>query len=250
MRINWKSILFVTALLIAAVTAFGEQVAPNSFIKKPAPTIESLVKQVETDPQVASRFMRHFGMTKEELINFLKTLKKGEIKEDGAYLVYNTPESGEIRARVLFEKKGTPVWVDSNGNYILKVECGNPMMRGSDYATVEQHETVAMQAMTEVRELFVAQPPGISTTSVTATTVVPPIPEYDAITIAEIPPANPSEAAGQAIAPLAILIPFTGGLLLSGGGGGSQPVPEPATMIALGLGVTGILAARKRRKKA
>jgi hypothetical protein len=249
MCINWKSILFAAALLAASVTALGEQVAPNSFINKPAPTLDALIKQVQTDPEVKSRYMRHFGMTEQELLAFLRSLKKGEIKEDGAYLIYNTPETGEIRARVLFEKKGTPVWVDSNGNYILKVDCGNPMMRGTDYTRVDQTETVAMTSMTEVRELFVAQPPGISTTSVTATTVVPPIPVYDAITIAEVPPANPAEVGGQSIAPLALLVPFTGGLLLSGGGSG-EPIPEPASMIALGLGVGGYLVARKRRKKA
>jgi hypothetical protein len=241
--------LLGTAMLLASVTALGEQVAPNSFIKKPTPTIDALVDHASKDPEVMSRYMRHFGMTREEVISFLKGLRRGEIKEDGAYLVYNTPESGEIRARVLFQRKGTPVWIDSAGNYIIKVDCGNPMMRGSDYAKVDQTETIAMETMTEVRELFVAQPPGISTTSVTATTVVPPIPEYDAITIAEIAPAQPAEVSGQAIAPLALLIPFTGGLLLSGGGGGSQPIPEPASMIALGLGVGGYIVARRRRKK-
>lgn len=235
------------ALMLASVTALAQQVEPNAFIAKPAPTVESLVDQIRSNPEVASRFMRHFGMTKDELINFVRGLKRSEIKEDGAYLIYNTPESGEIRSRVMFYRKGTPVWVDSEGNYILKVSCGNPMVRGSDHAKVDQTETVAMQTMTDVRELIVEQPPGIATTSVSAMTVVPPIPEYDAILIAEIPPALPAEGSPQLISPLALLVPFTGGLMLAGGGG-SEPIPEPASMIALGAGLAGYMAARRRRK--
>ena len=234
----------IAALALASM-ASAQQVEPNAFINKYCLTIESLVEHVSTDQQVMSRFMRHFGMTRDEVIAFLKTLHRGTIKEDGAYLIYNTPESGEIKARVMAYKKGTQVWVDDAGNYILKLSCGNPMVRGTDMASSEEPETVAMKTMTDVRELVAEQPPSIGSSDLTGTTVVPAIPEMSAITIDDVPPANPFEGGAQVIIPASLLVPFTAGVLINSG---NAPIPEPASLLALGSGVA-FLVARRRRKK-
>lgn len=250
MRTRFTSLVACAALAALAGLAQAQQLEPNSFVKKPVTTTEALVQHVSTDSEVMSRFMRHFGMARDEVIAYLKSLRPGTVQEDGTYLIYNTPESGEIRARVLFYKKGTPVFVDENGNYILKMSCGNPMVRGTDLAQVDQTETTAMRSLTSIRDLSVSQPPGISTTSVTGMAVTPPIAEYDAIAIAEIEPAMPvmPETAAQVIVPLGLLIPFTGGILYNDRGG--EPIPEPASLIALGAGVAGLAALRRRRKVA
>jgi hypothetical protein len=229
--------------------SFAQRMETGSFIKKPADTIEELVEHVRSDKEVMSRFVRHFGMTPDEVVSYFKTLKKGQIAEDGAYLLYNSPDTGNIGARVLFYRKGTPVWVDREGNYIMRISCGNPMVRGTDLGRTEPTETVALQSSTGVRELIAEQPPGISTTSVTAMTIEPPISEYDAIIIEDMAPAIPEESP-QLISPtaLGLIAPFTGAVMLASKGS-SQPIPEPASMIALGAGVAGYVTARKRRLK-
>jgi hypothetical protein len=249
MRIKW-SVFAVGALLALSAVSLAQRAEPNAFLARPANSIGELVAQAEKEPAVMARYMRHFGMTRDEVVAYLKTLRKGEIAEDGAYLVYNTPESGEIRGRVIVYRKGTSVWVDKDGNYILKSSCGNPMVRGTDLGKTQPTETTALRSSTDVRELIVEQPPGISTTSVTGTTVAPPIAEYDAIVIADMPPAMPEEAPQGLVIPpvLGLIIPFTGAVML-GSEGGPEPIPEPASMIALGVGVTGYMAARKRRKQ-
>lgn len=239
------ALIIGVASMTLSSSVFAQQVEPNAFINKYCLTIESLVAHASTDSEVMSRYTRHFGMTREEVIAYLKTLHRGTIKEDGAYLIYNTPESGEIRARVMHYKKGTTVWVDDSGNYVLKVSCGNPMVRGTDMASSEEPETQAMKTMTDVRELVAEQPPGIGSDELTGTTIVPAIPEMSAITIDDVPPANPFEGGAQIIIPAAILVPFTAGVLVNSG---SAPVPEPASMIALGSGVA-LLIARRRKKK-
>jgi hypothetical protein len=64
-----------------------------------------------------------------------------------------------------------------------------------------------------------------------------------------MPPALPEEAPQFVIPPvLGLIIPFTGAIMLNDQGG-PEPIPEPASMIALGVGVAGYMAARKRRKQ-
>ena len=231
--------------MLAAVSgqAVASQSEPNAFIGKPTPTLESLLSHVQADAVVMSRFMRHFGMTREEIVAYLGSLERGKIREDGAYLIYNTPESGEIRARVLFYRKGTAVWMDEAGRYILKLSCGNPMIRGTDFRPADDPKEIDMRSMTDVRQLVTEPPTGIDVGTLTSTVVPPVPPETAAITFTTEPPMDPVFTAGQVFAPAALLIPYTAGIMISSG-----PIPEPGSMLALGFGITAFAAMRRRKK--
>lgn len=243
MRYKWPTL--AALLTLAAIS--GQAVAqpePNAFIGKPTPTLEILLAHVQSDAVVMSRFMRHFGMTSEEVVAYFGSLKRGTIQKDGAYLIYNTPESGEIRARVLFYRKGTPVWMDEAGNYILKLSCGNPMIRGTDYRPSDDPEGIAMKSFTDVRQLVTEPPTGIDVGELT-TTGVPPIPPKTAVTFTTEPPMNPVfEESAQVFAAAALVIPYTAGVLISSG----APIPEPGSMLALGIGIASFAAMRRRKK--
>ena len=242
MRYKWPTL--AALLTLAAIS--GQAVAqpePNAFIGKPTPTIESLLAHVQADAVVMSRFMRHFGMTSEEVVAYLGSLKRGKIREDGAYLIYNTPESGEIRARVLFYRKGTAVWMDEAGRYILKLSCGNPMIRGTDYRPADDPEGINMKSMTDVRQLVTDPPTGVDVGTLTGTVVPPVPPETAAITFTTDPPMDPVFTE-QILAPVALLIPYTAGIMVSTG----QPIPEPGSMLALGFGIASFAAMRRRKK--
>ncbi|MCH7903519.1 MAG: PEP-CTERM sorting domain-containing protein [Armatimonadetes bacterium] len=232
-----------------AVLALGTfalaQSVPNPFIKKPAPTLEALLGQIDSDPIVMDRYMRHFGMMPEEVLSYIGTLSLGTVKEDGVYLMYNTPESGEIRARVLFFKKGTKVWVDVAGTYILKVSCGNPMVRGTDDRVVEQDETVALQPTGTLRELAGSPPSGIGHQELVATTQTPGLPDVNAMLLAHAPPPLPVFTSSPQLIG-ALVVPFTAGFLFNRG----NPIPEPATLLALGMAISGFVVARRKRKVA
>src|SRR5947199_9590966 len=67
-------------------------------------------------------------MGKEEICDMFSHLHPSVLDRSGAYTVYNVHDDNVIRARVFNLKRGTPVFVDENGQAILKISCGNPMV--------------------------------------------------------------------------------------------------------------------------
>lgn len=234
--------------VVAAVTLASFAVAraeENAFLDAPARTHAQLMNQVRSNDKVMSRFMRHFGMTRNEVIQYFTTLRLSTLQEDTVFTVYNVPEGTEtIRARTLMYKKGTKVWVDANGTPILKESCGNPLLRGTD------EQTSVLNPQAEGDPIANARPSAVPSTSPSdaSSGIIASNVESSALLY---PPAPPQDISGIILGggsnfnpgfllPL-IAVPF----VLDGGEG--EPIPEPGTMIGLAVGA-GLLAARKRRK--
>lgn len=250
-QLNLKFFAVLAATLLA-VTIMA-RAEPNAFLNKAAYTQNALVTQVQNDPKVMSRYTRHFGMTKQEVIEYFKTLRLDTLKEDGVYLVYNVPNTEEVRARSIFYKKGTKVWVDPDGGIVLKASCGNPMARGTDVQTVPI--SADYDAATEL--VTRDTPVELTTETILETEIVPSPVELETSALA-FPVAPPMEV-GTLVTTVPPVIPGGGGFnpnflfpiaaipfILIDGGGGNEPVPEPATMVLLAAGGAAI-AARKRK---
>lgn len=248
-QLNLKFFAVLAATLMA-VTIMA-RAEPNAFLNKAAYTQNALVTQVQKDDKVMSRYTRHFGMTKEEVVEYFKTLRLDTLKEDGVYLVYNVPETEEVRARSMFYKKGTKVWVDQDGGIVLKASCGNPMARGTDVQTVPI--SADYDASTE---LVTRDTPLDATTETIIQTEIVPTPMDVETSALAFPVAPPMEVGtlittvppgGGAFNPNFLFpiaaIPF----IIIDDGGGNEPVPEPATMVLLAAGGAA-LAARKRKQ--
>ncbi len=178
-------------------------------------------------------------------------LRAGTLDQDGVYLVYNVNNDEEIRARVIFYKKGTKVWEDQNGTPILKMSCANPMVRGTDDQlavlkpevgssdSLRPVETVSGEgeAMAEVESQIIAVEPDSSAQAIGAAAVAVP-----AIASSSVAAAGGFNA--LALAPLAGL-----GLIrtTSSREPAPPPVPEPATILLVGAGL-GALAVKRARK--
>lgn len=242
-------------MAFAPKTKAASNVEPNAFVRQRFSSAAKLVEHAKTDEVVMDRYMRHFGMTRDQVLDFLGGLKMDRLKEDGVYLVYNVPESGELRARSIYYKKGTAVLTDAAGNLVMKASCGNPMMRGTD--KVDQP---VVANLTEDTALAPLPSAGVTGTSeaVAMDTIQPTEPEAAALVAA--PTSMPLDIAKSSSSfNAAWLLPVAAGaLLIKTPGDDDDPVcdpatnpqcvPEPATMIMMAIGAGG-LAARRLRKK-
>jgi hypothetical protein len=233
------------ALLLGASGTALARPELNAFINKPANSVPELLAQIKSDKQVADRFMRHFSMTKEEVLEFVGSLHLGTLKQSGYYTIYSAPDNGIIKAHISFFKKGTPAFVDADGNAVLRVKCANPFVRGpvKAYSTSEANVT---DNPTDV-DLIVAPETSLANGPMT-TSFLPNPPEVQEaiapITLKTTPiNSSPNVFAGN---PLASIIGI-GGAASFIRRGNTNPVPEPASIIAITAGV-GVLL-RKRKKK-
>lgn len=229
------------ALIVICMSSASAAMPRNSFLRESANTQAQLIAQVKKYPEVRDRYMRHFAMTEEEVITYFKGLKLSRTKQDGDYVVYNVPQNtGVLRSKILRLKKGTKVWVDWQGDFVLQWICGNPMGRGPKPV---HGDVVADIAAPSADMVPVGTPvPGEAEGPMFATTAEPPTP-----TFSEALPVNPGFLApiARSSAPLGLLLlPL---LLIKPPNDEPDPVPEPMTMVVMGVGVATLIARRRPR---
>lgn len=234
-----------TIVVLAMTLSAYARTDQNSFLNRPAHSLPDLINQIKTDDKVSSRYMRHFGMSKEEVVSMVSTFKLGRLPSDGVYLVYNVPSWEEVRARALMMKKGTLVWTDKDGSPVMKASCGNPMTRGTDIGLAVAQPAVKVTPQTDLRDLVVMQTPE---TSFVAETVSLAAPEPVEIHAADILPMTPQVPLIQSVPLTGAIIPIFAGLLLGLNRGDTPPVPEPCTLLVAGGAVTAVIARRRLRK--
>lgn len=230
-------IFLILSVLTACVSARPDR---NAFINQKVNTTAELVNQARRDPAVMDRYMRHFGMTRAEVLSYLGTLKPDTIKEEGVYAIYSVPEGGKIKMRLERLKKGHKVFAMSDGTPQLIHLCGNPLTLGPKNVIALNRTPVTST------ETFVDETP-ITIITETESEVEPLLamqpaePAYTLVT-PETTPQVITSAGGFNPLPLAL-----GGLAFLDGGGGGEPVPEPMTMVVFGAGLAYIGARRRKR---
>ncbi len=215
----------------------------NAFINKPANSIPELIAQIKSDKQVADRFMRHFSMSKEEVLEFVGTLHLGSLQESGYYTIYSAPENGVIKAHISFFKKGTPAFVDADGSPILRVKCANPFVGGKIKAYSVSEPSV--EHSSEI--LGVIPEASMKADSIIANST-PPIPEMaiDNPVTLKTTGINSSPNVFSA-SPIGAILGLGGAAIFVNKKNNPPVVPEPASMLAISLGVGALLLRRKKK---
>ena len=228
----------MAAVLLVTVAVAQRRMLPNSYIKSPTPTVESLIKHVQAHPEVMDRYVRHFQMTPDEVMRFLRTLRLGRLEHDAYFDVWNVPgETGELRVRHLLFRKGEPFFFDQNGAPVMVVICGNPVIRSDEAAS--PRIAPAVGGILPPGEVPVPSP---LVTEMPLNIMQPPAPIAPEV-ITE-PPVEPGPSNPISVAPILGLLPA----LFIGINSGGNVIPEPGTFVALGTGVAFLLARRSKKK--
>lgn len=123
-------LMFVLSVLfLYAAPTWSAQMPRGSFLTQPARSAWQLSTQVRTNPLVAARYEKHYGVSASQFANYAQgQLGVRPLKRSSSYRVFFIGTDGNIGSRVRKLHKGTPVFVHlRTGKPVLLAECGNPM---------------------------------------------------------------------------------------------------------------------------
>ena len=259
-------VLVVTVLVIAAVaTAHSAKMPKGAFLKYPVSTVEQLSQQVIDDAIVATRYAKHYATPRNAVVDyFQRNLRIARLTKDYETTVYHISERTNIVSGKKVLPKGSYVFVTINGTPMLEGSTGNPLgnylpialnntnttsVTGSTFGTGELSPSTSMNDGV-VTKVLSAQPLGLE--------AITTEPAYDLVTY--IPTSSTADTILGSTNLKSLIVPAAaviGGAALASSGGDdkntssptSVEVPEPASIMALALGASGIVLPRIRRRR-
>lgn len=239
-------------VLLGTLCASWAQMPPNSFFVRPARTVSELLQQVQREPVVLDRFMRHFQLTKSELLAYFQSLHTARLPADTVFTIYNVNhETGEIYSKRRTLKKGELLFVESGGRPVIQASCGNPLV-GPPSDTISQPAIGGVLSSSEgLKEISIVTQgetaPLIELQAVEPSPLITPDVEFVA------PPTGLQEPATQGQqqqeeAPFFLPLTFLPSALVGLNPSPPPVVPEPSGALAIAAGI-GFLLARRRRNQ-
>lgn len=266
------------ALFLYAAPTWSAQMPRGSFLTQPARSAWQLSAQVRTNPLVAARYEKHFGVPASQFANYAQgQLGVRPLNRSGRYRVFFIRTDGNIGSRIRKLRQGTSVFIHlRTGKPVLLAECGNPMSTNlPGYSAPGRQSTTAPKPKVTAAAP-VQEEPEVVSPSLPVTSLPPDflgLPEMAQMQtgdmslweapLALIVPDLPLAGAGLAAytAPVSLTPLFlvgASGLFSFGsdaeGRGGTTPpaVPEPASLSLWAIAGGAAISARwvRRRRKA
>ena len=237
-------LLSLTMLVLAVGWAPGAaQAMPyGSFLTRPVGSPQALANLVLSNPEVAARYSKHFGMNAQKLATYFRTnlhmstLSRSQVLDVSYYGYDHTVVTRPKRLPA-----GTPVFVDFAGKPILEASCGNPLTsvleaRAAELPKLPPTASVPSQipGAVQVAQAVTPEP----TPQLQANLVPPPPP------VTEVMPSLSVLAA-----PIAAVVPALLGATAVYNSKTLTVVPEPSSLLAMGFGMVTLMAGCLRRPR-
>lgn len=113
----------LAALMLSTLPAAA--MPKGSYLKRPATTTESLIRQVSQDASVRKRYATYFRTSDSFVVNTIKELKLIRLDKSMKVRVRYWRADNGFHDRML--SKGTLVFATNAGTPVLLQECGNPI---------------------------------------------------------------------------------------------------------------------------
>ncbi len=256
------------ALLLVCIPLLSIAARParNAYLNHRVRSVSGLIAQVRHDRHVADRYMRHFGMTRHQVIVKLSKLHVARLGRNMHVKMYSVPRGGYIKAHNTKLRKGELVFEDAKGRVVLILKCGNPVVRGKlhaaffmppmlDLSIPPLPELPAVKGpLASNGPIFEFLQPATKPDVATAPGLPLPVPNVVLPSIATVTNSTPDvttvAASNPHLAGLLVAVPL---LALAGSTfqpHGSPPIvppptPEPMSMLLLAAGAGGILLRRR-----
>jgi hypothetical protein len=255
--------IIAIVLLLCTMPAWSARMPRGSFLAKPVYSAAQLATQLRTNPTVASRYERHFGIAAPQLAQYAQTqLGLRRLPRGGRYRVFFIKPDGSIGSKTRFVRKGTPVFLHlRSGQAVLLGDCGNPMTSVLPGYAPPRRVTVMPPTATAPPLLPPQEPPApepaVQTTPFalpdpTATAPLEPVTLslWQAEPLAApVEPVVEARIASRKAVPVLPFLLIVGLGLAEGSGATSNPpapIPEPASAASLFVGMALLAIARRR----
>ncbi|MEN6356023.1 MAG: PEP-CTERM sorting domain-containing protein [Armatimonadota bacterium] len=242
-------ILTLSAAVLGTAAVAATRTDPGSFLVYKADSVDSFVKQILSNKRVAARYARHYGISPDKLGKYffenisIKTLDKPYVTT-----VYFISNGNVIKQKQRVLKTGSKVFVGPNGRPLLEWRCGNPL--GTKLPPAPK--PVAKNTGSPAPDWAVAPAPTLEVAAAAAEALPQAVPIAAAPTLAlqnAIVPAAGGFAFSQPLMLLGGALPMLiGGVAVRNNNSTTPPVPEPASIVTLLVGASGIILRAKRKK--
>lgn len=239
-------VVLLTLAVAASCTAAASQQRsrPGAFTRYEASTVSDLVSQIQNDPVVAQRYTSHFGVSKQELVDyFSQNLKLVAMKSPATVTTYFVSTSGRILSKQRQLTVGRRIFVGPGNKPVLEQGCGNPLTkRLPPPPEVKTEVKPIVETIGQPPTPEVVTPPVVEVAPVEEEKpeVIAALPAVEAVTIPPVATMSPAPSIFQFVGAVA---PIVAGLqYLQADKPTPNVIPEPSSLVTVALGAFGVAA--------